>query len=325
MTVSEDDVGLRLDRMLAERMEGHSRSRLKMLIEDGNVTRDGTTIGEPSYKVKQAETFIVSIPPAVRAEPVACDIPLDIVFEDDDIVVVNKAAGMVVHPAPGHWAGTLVNAILYHCGDSLSGIGGVLRPGIVHRLDKDTSGLIVIAKNDQAHTNLGRQFSTHTIERYYQALVWSAPRPLVGTINTIITRCDTDRKKMVVPKEPSGSRGKQAVTHYKVVERFGYEEEAVASLVECRLETGRTHQVRVHLAHIGHAIIGDPVYRRSRRLKWHEGKYNRNLQRVLSRFKRQALHARRLGFKHPKSAEFLHFEVDFPNDIKELADKLELL
>ncbi len=311
--------------MLSERMDGHSRSRLKTLIKEGHVTRDGGTIDDPSHKVKPAENYVVHMPPPTPAEPVARDIPLDILFEDDDVIVVNKPAGMVVHPAAGHWTKTLVNAILYHCGDSLSGVGGVWRPGIVHRLDKDTSGLIIVAKNDHAHASLREQFSAHTIERAYHALVWGAPRPLVGTINVPLARGGADRKKVVVPKNREDARGRQAVTHYRVLHRYGRPEEAPASLVECRLETGRTHQIRVHLTHIGVPVIGDPLYGRRRQLKTTNGGASAEVQRTISGFQRQALHARILGFLHPRTAEKLRFEADLPSDMKVLAAKLEQL
>ncbi len=326
VSISDDEAGFRLDWILAEKLKGPSRSRLKILIKDGQVSCDGGTIDDPSYKVKPEETYVVHIPPPIPSEPIARDIPLDIVFEDDQLIVVNKPAGMVVHPAAGHWTKTLVNAILFHCGDSLSGVGGVLRPGIVHRLDKDTSGLIVVAKNDHTHTSLRKQFSAHTIERTYRALVWRAPRPLVGTIDVPIARGGANRKKMVVPKDPKRRQSKEAITHYSVLSKYGPDQEPTASLVECRLMTGRTHQIRVHLSHIGCPVMGDPVYGRPRQLKGSEVTgHEADAHSALSGVKRQALHAQTLGFLHPKSSKLVQFEADLPSDMKALIDKLELL
>ena len=250
--VIADTAGDRLDRMLATALPDHSRTRIKGLIENGQLTSAGKTITDPSYRVKSGEEFTLNIPAAEPAIPQPEAINLEVVHEDADLIVIDKPAGLVVHPAPGNIGGTLVNALLAHCGESLSGIGGVKRPGIVHRLDKETSGLIVVAKNDRTHIDLSEQFAARTIDRAYQALVWGIPRPLTGNIEGNIGRNRHNRKKMAIV--PSG--GKHAKTGYKVVKRFG----DFATLVECRLATGRTHQIRVHMAHIGHPVIGDTTY-----------------------------------------------------------------
>lgn len=328
--VATDQAGDRLDRFLAQRLNGLSRSRVKVLIENGHVTRDGATIEDPSYKVKPSELFHVVLPLPVPAIPQPEAIPLNVVYEDNDLIVVTKPIGMVVHPAAGNWTKTLVNALLHHCGPSLSGIGGVLRPGIVHRLDKDTGGLLVIAKNDRAHAGLRQQFDNHTLERAYKALVWGAPRPLVGRVDAALERGRANRQKMVVATNPNRRGARHAVTHYRVVERYGPTDAPIASLVECRLETGRTHQIRVHMAHLGCPVIGDATYGQGRRYlkstadEAIEGSVQA-AQDSLNAFKRQALHAYVLGFEHPISTEKLRFEVDLPFDMKELAQKLELL
>jgi 23S rRNA pseudouridine1911/1915/1917 synthase len=330
ITVADDQAGDRLDRFLALGLNGPSRSRLKVLIEDGHISRDGATIEDPSYKVKPGEVFHVVMPPPIPAIPKPEAIPLDVVYEDDDLIVVIKPVGMVVHPAAGNWNKTLVNALLHHCGASLSGIGGVLRPGIVHRLDKDTSGLLVVAKNDQAHAGLREQFNSHELERAYKALVWGAPRPLLGTVDAALTRGGPTRQKMVVATKPNRQGARHAVTHYRVMERYGPVEAPIASLVECRLETGRTHQIRVHMGHIGCPVIGDATYGQGRKhLKSASDDEAhgpvQGAQDSLNAFKRQALHAYLIGFDHPISAEKLRFEVDLPFDMKDLANKLELL
>lgn len=328
--VATDQAGDRLDRFLTQRLNGPSRSRVKVLIDNGHITRDGATIEDPSYKVKPGEVFDVVMPPPVPAIPQPEAIPLDVVYEDNDLIVVIKPVGMVVHPAAGNWNKTLVNALLHHCGPSLSGIGGVLRPGIVHRLDKDTGGLLVVAKNDRAHAGLREQFDSHTLERAYKALVWGAPRPLVGRVDAALERGSTNRQKMVVATNPNRRGARHAVTHYQVAERYGPAEAPIASLVECRLETGRTHQIRVHMAHLGCPVIGDATYGQGRQYlkstsdEAAEGPV-RQAQDSLNAFKRQALHAYLLGFDHPISTEKLRFEVDLPFDMKDLAQKLELL
>ncbi len=306
-TIGEAQHGLRLDKALAELLPDLSRERLKSLIVEGDVTADGRTLN-PSMKVAAGQLFAISIPAPVDADAIAQDIPLNIVHEDADLIVVDKPAGLVVHPAAGNLDGTLVNALLHHCRGELSGIGGVARPGIVHRIDKDTSGLLVVAKSDRAHEGLAQQFKAHSIDRLYAAIVYGVPQPPVGTVDTWIGRSDSDRKKMAVHRE---GRGKHAVTHYRLIERL-----AGAALVECRLETGRTHQVRVHMAHLGHPLIGDPVYSRERK----------GFKTILEtlRFKRQALHAKRLGFIHPLTGQKLSFDSAPPADMQELLSELHV-
>jgi 23S rRNA pseudouridine1911/1915/1917 synthase len=304
----------RLDRFLTDTFDGMSRSRLKALIETDCVVYGGGKITDPSYRVKPGDHFTLTIPEAIAATPTPEDIALNIVYEDAHLIVIDKPAGMVVHPAPGNYSGTLVNALLGHCGDSLSGIGGVRRPGIVHRLDKNTSGLIVAAKTDAAHASLSEQFAARTIERAYLAVVWGIPRPRAGEIEGNIGRAPHNRKKMAVRSDG----GKPALTRYRVIRPLGRQ----ASLVECRLATGRTHQIRVHMAHIGHPVIGDPEYgggisgaRRSG-VSAEALDYVRNLGR-------QALHARLLGFVHPDSAELIKFDSILPREITRLAKLLE--
>ncbi|MGV3556129.1 MAG: RluA family pseudouridine synthase [Croceibacterium sp.] len=298
--------GGRLDKGLAE-ASGLSRARVQALIASGAVTVGGKAATQPSAKVLADAPFTISVPPAVDPEARAQDIPLEVVFEDEHLIVVDKPAGLVVHPAAGNLDGTLVNALLHHCAGQLSGIGGVARPGIVHRIDKDTSGLLVVAKSNAAHEGLARQFADHSIERAYLAVCNGHPNPAAGTISARVGRSDANRKKMaVLPKE--SSRGKHAFTRYKTLRKLPH-----CSLVECRLETGRTHQVRVHLASIGHPLVGDPVYGRS----------NSALRPVLQKldFRRQALHAAVLGFIHPVSGHRLSFSSALPADMAELIDE----
>ena len=327
VTVDEAAAGLRLDRFLADRFEGLSRNRLKGLIKTGAVGRGGETIEDPSIKVKPGERYDLAVPAAAAATPKPQPIPLAVVYEDEDVIVVMKPAGMVVHPAAGNWSGTLVNALLHHCGASLTGVGGVMRPGIVHRLDKDTSGLLVAAKNDAAHASLSRQFSSHAIDRAYLAIVWGAPRPLVGTIAAALVHGGPTSRKMMVARDEETPGAKPAVTHYRVLERFGPPEAPVASLVECQLETGRTHQIRAHLAHIGCPVMGDPVYGGGRRLlgKGRNPGERQAAQAAVARFRRQALHAARLGFRHPVTGAELCFEAEMPADMRSLKRELELL
>lgn len=296
----------RLDKALADACD-LSRARIQVLIADGQVVLDGSVATSAKAKAAQGASFQITLPPATEPEAQPQDIPLNIVYEDDHLVVVDKPAGMVVHPAAGNPDGTLVNALLHHCGGSLSGIGGVARPGIVHRIDKDTSGLLVVAKTDKAHEGLARQFKDHTIERKYLAICAGHPRPQTGTINGRIGRSDANRKKMALLDEKS-SRGKHAVTHYKVLKLL-----KSCALIECQLETGRTHQVRVHCASIGHALLGDPLY----------GRTPTQLRPVLNQlgFTRQALHAASLGFIHPVSWETLRFASEIPADMRELIDE----
>ncbi|NNC52814.1 MAG: RluA family pseudouridine synthase [Erythrobacter sp.] len=296
----------RLDKALAE-ASGLSRERVKGLIAQGVVEIGGKPAKSGSAKLSGGEDYRIALPPPEPLETVPQDIPLDVVFEDDHLLVVNKPAGMVVHPAAGNPDGTLVNALLHHCAGRLSGINGVARPGIVHRIDKDTSGLLVVAKSDAAHEGLAKQFADHSITRRYLAVCAGHPNPPSGTVYGRIGRSDKDRKKMAVLPDES-TRGKHAVTHYETIKRLDH-----ASLIECRLETGRTHQVRVHCASIGHALLGDPVY----------GRTPKALRGVLEalEFRRQALHAARLGFNHPISGETLDFCAEFPSDMRELIDE----
>ncbi len=297
----------RLDKALAEATE-LSRARVQALIAEGRVTLGSTPATSPSAKVKAGAEFSIHVPAASEAEAQPQDIPIEAVFEDEHLIVVNKPAGMVVHPAAGNADGTLVNALLHHCKGELSGIGGVARPGIVHRIDKDTSGLLVVAKSDAAHEGLARQFADHSLHRRYIAVCAGRPAEKEGTIDERIGRSDANRKKMAV-LDKNSSRGKHAVTHYKVLDRL-----ESSAVIECRLETGRTHQVRVHCASIGHPLLGDPTY----------GKTPKTLKSLLTslKFARQALHAAELGFLHPISDEKLRFRVDLPEDMRELIDEL---
>lgn len=296
----------RLDKALAE-TSGLSRERVKALIGEGAVTVAGRVVANASAKVTGGEPFAIALPPPAPLDAQAQDIPLKIVFEDEHLIVVDKPAGLVVHPAAGNLDGTLVNALLHHCAGSLSGINGTLRPGIVHRIDKETSGLLVVAKSDAAHEGLARQFADHSIERTYLAVCAGHPRPAEGTVNARLGRSDANRKKMAVLRDDA-SRGKHAITHYRTLRHL-----RDCALIECRLETGRTHQVRVHLASIGHPLVGDPVY-------GHDPKTLRPLLKELG-FARQALHAASLGFVHPVTAERLVFGADLPADMAELIDR----
>jgi 23S rRNA pseudouridine1911/1915/1917 synthase len=311
--------GQRLDRALALHLPSLSRTRLKRLIEEGQVTLGGVVLRDPSFRVREGQSFVVIVPDAEIAAPAAQSMALDIRFEDAHLVVLDKPAGLVVHPAPGNPDGTLVNALLAHCGDSLSGIGGVRRPGIVHRLDKDTSGLMVVAKTETAHHALTRDFAARTIERAYQAVVWGVPAPAAGEIAGAIGRSPKNRKKMAVV---TGRGGKPALTRYRTVHAFG----TLAALLECRLATGRTHQIRVHLAERQHPVIGDPTYgaRGGRRLAATPQSATAQAERIRA-FPRQALHAGRLGFVHPATGEQLVFDSVIPPDMQELLANLERL
>jgi len=307
VTLGPDHAGWRLDRALAAAVPTVSRERLKALIRSGALT---PLVRDPATKVRGGEEFQLAVPEPEPAHNEPQDIPLTIVFEDEHLLVIDKPAGLVVHPAAGHRDRTLVNALLYHCGASLSGIGGVARPGIVHRIDKDTSGLLVVAKTDVAHEGLARQFAAHSIERRYLAIVSGVPRTGGGTIDAPLARSSANRKKMaVVAARELKTRGKRAVTHWK---RLGVLRDA--ALVECRLETGRTHQVRVHMASIGHPLVGDPFYGGS-------GKTHRKLLNELG-FHRQALHAATLGFTHPVTKHRLSFDSGMPPDMQELFSAL---
>jgi 23S rRNA pseudouridine1911/1915/1917 synthase len=299
--------GWRLDRALADVVPTLSRERLKALIRSGALeSLSAVTIRDPAAKVRGGEAFLLTVPEPAPAHNLPQDIPLRVVFEDEHLLVVDKPAGLVVHPAAGNPDGTLVNALLHHCGGSLSGIGGVARPGIVHRIDKDTSGLLVVAKTDVAHEGLARQFAAHSIERRYLAIVNGVPGSEKGTIDAPLARSATNRKKIAIVE---GSRGKRAVTHWRRVKVL-----QGAALVECLLETGRTHQVRVHMASLGHPLLGDPVYGRSE-------KTNRELLKALG-FHRQALHAAELGFTHPVTKHRLSFASGMPADMQELFNTL---
>ena len=315
--------GVRLDRFLSERLPELSRTRVQSLIKEGRVSLDGATIVDVKYRVKPGERFAVDLPPAAPPQPRGEAIPLSVVYEDDALIVIDKPAGLVVHPGAGHAAGTLVNALIAHCGKSLSGIGGVARPGIVHRLDKDTSGLMVVAKTDRAHRALAEQFADHgrsgALERGYLALVWGVPSRPHGTVDAPIGRHPTSRTKMAVLP----SRGREAVTHWRMVERFGRGKEPVASLLECTLTTGRTHQVRVHLAHIGHPLIGDPLYGPGFKSKLR--KLPEPLRGKLAALPRQALHAARLSFVHPLTGTLLKFNSQLPPDLSEIVEAFKEL
>ena len=298
--------GWRLDRALADAVPTLSRERLKALIRSGAVETQGSPLRDPALKVKGGEAVRVAVPEPAPAHNQAQDIPLTIVFEDEHLLLVDKPAGLVVHPAAGNLDGTLVNALLHHCAGKLSGIGGIARPGIVHRIDKDTSGLLVVAKTDVAHEGLAKQFAAHSIDRRYLAIVSGLPKAADGVVDAPLARSATNRKKIAIVE---GNRGKRAVTHWRRLEPL-----RDAALVQCRLETGRTHQVRVHMASIGHPLIGDPVYGRT-------GKTHGKLLKELG-FHRQALHAAELGFTHPVTKSRLSFSSPMPPDMQELFNAL---
>jgi 23S rRNA pseudouridine1911/1915/1917 synthase len=305
----------RLDRALAAAIPDISRARFQKLIAAGHVTVEGAAATDPGQRLKGAETITVTLPAAAPAEPQGENILLTIVYEDRDVIVIDKPAGLVVHPGAGHETGTLVNALIAHCGDSLSGIGGVRRPGIVHRIDKDTSGLIVIAKNDAAHASLSEQFAAHgrdgRLKREYLAFVWGTPERPSGTITTGIARSTANRQKMAVSRSASA---REAITHYARQVVFG--KPVIASLIKCNLETGRTHQIRVHLAHIGHPLLGDQIYGTG--FASSLSKLEPVSRTYLKALKRQALHATVLGFEHPRSGKPLRFESPLPEDLSQL-------
>ena len=296
-TVEKEESGIRIDRYLAEKDSGLSRSFLQKLLKEGQITV-GEKAAKSNYKVRENDRIHLEIPDSSEPDIIPEDIPLDILYEDEDVLIVNKPKGMVVHPAAGHYQGTLVNAVMAHCGDSLSGINGVMRPGIVHRIDKDTTGALLVCKNDIAHRDLAEQLKCHSIRRRYRAVVQGNLKEDEGTIEGPIGRHSTDRKKMAI----NHKNGKDAITHYKVLERFGE-----ATYVECRLETGRTHQIRVHMASIGHPLLGDTVYGSSRNPYHLEG---------------QALHAMILGFVHPRTGEYMEFTAPLPEYFVKLLTKL---
>ena len=303
-TIATAADGWRLDRALADALPTLSRERLKVLINAGAVTRDGLAVRDPAKRATAGETFAVAVPTPAPAHNEAQDIPLVVAFEDEHLIVVDKPAGLVVHPAAGNLDGTLVNALLHHCGGSLSGIGGVARPGIVHRIDKDTSGLMVAAKTDRAHEGLAKQFAAHTIDRRYHAIAGGKLSQQAGTVDAPLARSPSNRKKVAIV-----ANGKRAVTHWRVLRNLHD-----ATLVECKLETGRTHQVRVHMASIGHALLGDPAYGRDR-------KATKPLLETLG-FHRQALHAAHLGFIHPITSAAMAFDSPMPADMQELFSHL---
>ena len=311
--VDDDKAGGRLDKVLTVALEGFSRARVQALIAEGHVHRDGESAIDAATKVRPGDVWIVQVPPPAPAAPWPVAIPLDVVFEDDHLIVIDKPAGMVVHPAAGHVDDTLVNALLHHCHGSLSGIGGVTRPGIVHRLDKDTSGLLVAAKDNLAHQGLAKQFADHSIERSYMAMVWGRPLKRAGTIEGQIGRSPRNRKKMAVLQRG----GKFARTHYRVLDNV----DDLISLVECRLETGRTHQIRVHMTSIGHSIVGDPMYGRARKLPATTSQVIRD---ELANVTGQILHATTLGFVHPVTLQPLQFSSQKISENKKVFGRVDL-
>ncbi len=316
VTVEPGDAGERLDRLLAVRLGTLSRTRLKQLVEAGQVTIGGATIKDPSLRVKPGQTFVLALPEPVADRPQPQAMDLAILYEDSHLLVLDKPAGLVVHPAPGNPDRTLVNALLAHCGENLAGIGGVKRPGIVHRLDKDTSGLMVVAKDELAQTRLSADFAARRIERAYRAVVWGVPQPRDGEISNLIGRSPGNRKKMAVLRHG----GKPAVTRYKVVRAF----KDAAALVECRLATGRTHQIRVHMTERGHPLIGDRSYGNPRSA----GRLHAlpsAVQSAIAAFPRQALHAVLIGFRHPATGEHVQFTSPLPKDIADLISLLETI
>lgn len=321
VTVGGDEGSTRLDRVLAVLRPELSRSRLKALILAGSVTAKGSPVRDPAYHVATGDAITIDVPEAVAPEPQGEDIALDITYEDDDIIVIDKPKGLVVHPAAGHETGTLVNALIAHCGASLSGIGGVRRPGIVHRLDKDTTGLMVVAKNDRAHASLTAQFADHgrtgPMRRGYMAFIWGVPNRQRGTVDAPIDRHVYAREKMAVRDS-----GREAITHWELSHVFnGRDGKPVASLLACQLETGRTHQIRVHLSHIGHPLLGDAVY--GSHFKTKAGQLGTQGKEALTSLGRQALHAYLLTLEHPRTGELLHWEAPLPKDLLLLRSALE--
>ncbi|MER8483236.1 RluA family pseudouridine synthase [Mesorhizobium sp. M1322] len=318
-----DAAGQRLDQWLAGKLgPDMSRSRVQMLIRQGAVKIGGQPVNETKRKMAAGDRVSVDMPEPEPAEPQGENIPLDVLYEDNELIVINKPPGLVVHPGAGNWTGTLVNALIHHCGDSLSGIGGVRRPGIVHRLDKETSGVMVVAKTDRAHKSLSEAFADHgltgDLKRAYLALVWGIPMRPTGTVDEPLGRAADRVRRAVVPEGRDDAR--HAVTHFTVIERFGEQQKefAMASLVECRLETGRTHQIRVHMAHIGHPVVGDPDYGQAFRTK--ANRLPEPLKGRVKAFPRQALHARLLEFRHPTAHLTMRFEAPVPRDMEELVD-----
>jgi len=317
----DDHAGWRLDRFLAAALPEFSLSRRKQLLDSGAVSlvnKPQVTIKDANHRVKPGEDYAVTVPPTAPAVPQGQDIPLTVIYEDKELIIINKPAGLVMHPAAGNLDGTLVNALIAHCGPNNLAIGGEARPGIVHRLDKDTSGLLVAAKTERAMASLAKQFANHTIERAYNAVVWGSPRDSTGLIESQIGRSPFDRKRMSVLR----AGGKRAATRYKVIEKFGPTDRPFASLIECRLETGRTHQIRVHLTHLGHPLIGDPQYGRNRTPPRGKSDAEAYAFTLAANFSRQALHAFVLGFQHPSLHKTLRFEAPWPADFAELVAAL---
>lgn len=322
LEAADTDAGLRLDRFLANHLSGLSRARIQTLIRQGNVEGPEGVLTDAAMKMTPGRHVRITIPDPEPAGPLPEPLPLSVVYEDKHLIVIDKPAGLVVHPAAGHAQGTLVNALIAHCGDELSGIGGVKRPGIVHRLDKDTSGLLVVAKTDAAHQGLAAQFASHGADgrlvRAYEAFIWGVPSRLIGTIDANLGRSPTNRTRMSVVR---GDHGRRAVTHFEVAESFiGPDEKALSSRLRIALETGRTHQIRVHLAHIGHPVMGDPVYGTG--FKSSTRRLPENAAKALENLGRQALHAAELGFEHPVTGRPLHFTSPRPPDIQALYDAL---
>lgn len=326
--IRPEQAGERLDKCVSGAVAEVSRSRAQVLIRDGRVSSTGTAVTDPGRRVKVGEVYVLCLPAPTAAEPAAEDIPLDVVYEDDQLIVIDKPAGLVVHPAAGHAEGTLVNALIAHCGDSLSGIGGVRRPGIVHRLDKDTSGLMVVAKSDAAHASLSAQFAAHGLDgrmrRAYLAVCWGVPEPRVGRIAVDLARSTANRTKIAAVTSGRITAGavRHAVTHYEVKRTFDAPARGgVAALVELRLETGRTHQIRVHMAHVGNPLLGDKVYGAG--FKTSESLLGAAARTALLGLGRQALHAAELGFEHPLTGAPLLFRSEPPADLAELITALE--
>ena len=318
--VKDNEAGMRLDQFLASMDEIVSRAQAQRLLKSGNVLLNGVSVSAPSRKVYSGQSIQLTVPDSEPSEITPEKGELEILHEDSDVIVVNKPAGMVVHPSAGHASGTLVNYLMHHCND-LSGIGGILRPGIVHRLDKDTSGVLVAAKTDSAHLDLSSQFKQHTVKRQYQALVWGVPDKEFGVVDASMARHPVRRKEMSIVKsnddrESINIKGKHAVTHWRVLKRFD-----IASLLACRLETGRTHQIRVHLTSIGHPLIGDKLYGKSP-LKNCSG-FSVELIQTIKSFRRHALHAELLGFKHPVTEEWCEFKTNLPEDFSHLLTELQ--
>lgn len=333
-TAQDADEGQRLDKWLSTWTE-LSRSRIRALVETGHVRANGDIIGKVTSKVRAEIEYAVQVPPPVDDTPQPEDIPLDILFEDDHLIVLNKTSGMTVHPAPGSRSATLVNALLFHCAESLSGIGGVMRPGIVHRLDKDTSGVMVVAKSDKAHQGLSKQFAKHSIDRIYTCFVRGAPKPRSGRIESRLARSPNDRKKQAVVRGTMGNMeasdvGRHAVTHYSFIKGFGRAQHTSVgtpkvSQLDCQLETGRTHQIRVHLAHVACPLLGDPLYGKQRAYATSNHPAEEAVRLAVAAFKRQALHARHLGFVHPITKEHMSYNAPLPADMQHLQDVLNNL